>query len=240
LNILFPIAGEGRRFQKGDQRKIIKPLIDILGKPMIVRAIETLGLKGRLIFVVQGNEIGQSIIEAISQYYGDFSVFYVDGLTDGPAVSALAAESAIDNDEELVITNCDQIMAWDSHAFTVFLKNIDYDGIIVTYFCDADKNSYAKVGKDGLVTEVREKEVISDISLNGIHCWKKGSDFIDSARAMVSKNDRAINGEFYIGPTYNYLINGGKRVGIYHIPNSQHHAVGIPEDLEKYLASAAR
>ena len=235
MNIVIPMAGEGRRFQKGDKQTVIKPLIDVFGKPMAVRAIETLGIEGRLIFVVQDNEIGYKIIYGISEYYKNYSVYFVHGLTDGPAVSALAAEAAIDNDEDLIITNCDQIMTWDPHAFSVFQKNIDYDGIIVTYFCDTNKNSYARVGKDGLVTEIREKEIISNISLNGIHCWKHGSDFVSSAKEMIEKNDRAINGEFYIGPTYNYLINHGKRVGIYHVPNSYHHAVGIPEDLERYI-----
>jgi hypothetical protein len=47
--------------------------------------------------------------------------------------------------------------------------------------------------------------------------------------------DRAPNGEFYIGPTYNHMIRQGLTVGIYHIPNEQHHPVGIPDDLKKYL-----
>jgi len=52
---------------------------------------------------------------------------------------------------------------------------------------------------------------------------------------MISDDDRAPNGEFYVGPTYNYMIKDGLKVGIYHIPNQMHHAVGIPEDLERYI-----
>jgi hypothetical protein len=43
------------------------------------------------------------------------------------------------------------------------------------------------------------------------------------------------NGEFYIGPSYNYMIKKGLRVGVFHIPNEMHHAVGIPEDLERFI-----
>ena len=32
----------------------------------------------------------------------------------------------------------------------------------------------------------------------------------------------------------NSLINQGKKIGVYHIPNDQHNAVGTPEDLIKY------
>ena len=59
--------------------------------------------------------------------------------------------------------------------------------------------------------------------------------FLDSAKQMIKNEDRADNGEFYVGPTYNYLIQKGHQIGIYHIPNEQHHAVGIAEDLEAYI-----
>jgi hypothetical protein len=53
---------------------------------------------------------------------------------------------------------------------------------------------------------------------------------------MIKQNDTAPNGEFYISHTFNHLIASGRSVGIYHIPNQQHHAVGTPADLEVYLA----
>jgi dTDP-glucose pyrophosphorylase len=55
---------------------------------------------------------------------------------------------------------------------------------------------------------------------------------------MIRNQDKSINGEYYIGPTYNYLIQQGKKIGIYHIPSCQHHAVGIPEDLQRFLQHA--
>ena len=118
----------------------------------------------------------------------------------------------------------------------MFLHNVRmYDGAVVTYHSDTEKNSFARLDKKGFVTEIREKEVISNVSLNGIHYWGKAFRFFVSAKEMIAKNDRAENGEFYIGPTYNYMIKNNYRVGIYHIPNEQHHPVGVPADLEKYL-----
>jgi hypothetical protein len=124
-------------------------------------------------------------------------------------------------------------MEWNSNSFLLNVRQ--FDGAVVTYHSDTDKNSYARVNKKGYVTEIREKEVISNISLNGIHYWKKGSHFVSSAEAMIASNDRAPNGEFYVGPTYNYMLQIGQTVGIYHIPNQQHHPVGVPIDLENYL-----
>ena len=52
---------------------------------------------------------------------------------------------------------------------------------------------------------------------------------------MMHANDRSKNGEFYIGPSYNYMIKDGLRVGIFHITSEMHHAVGDPEDLLRFL-----
>jgi len=237
MNILIPMAGDGSRFRQNGKH-IIKPLIDIKGKPMAIRAIETLGLKGKLIIVLRKNEDGELIRATLKKYIDDFAVIWSEGPTEGPACSALLAKDLVNNNDPLIITNCDQIMTWDSFAFSKFLESVDYDGVIVTYFCDKEKNSYARCGVDGLVDLVLEKVILSDISLNGIHYWKRGSDFVWSAEEMIRTNGRSVNGEFYISQTYNYLINNGQSVGIYHIPNSWHHAVGIPEDLETFLNNA--
>jgi dTDP-glucose pyrophosphorylase len=125
-------------------------------------------------------------------------------------------------------------MEWSGDTF---LHNARlYDGAVVTYHTDTEKNSFAKIDSQGNILEIREKEVISNISLNGIHYWKKGKYFVSSASEMIESEDRAPNGEFYIGPSYNYMIKQGLKVGLHHIPNQQHHAVGVPEDLQKYIS----
>ena len=62
---------------------------------------------------------------------------------------------------------------------------------------------------------------------------KHGKDFVYSAQNMIETNEQ-YNNEFYVAPTYNSLIKDGKKIGVYHIPNEQHNAVGTPEDLIKY------
>jgi NDP-sugar pyrophosphorylase family protein len=225
------MAGEGSRFPK--DQYLPKPLIDVNGKPMIVRAIESLGIEGQYYFIVRKNEYTQIVKDIISKVVKNPKFVEITKTTEGPACSALLFKKEINNDDELIIANCDQIMEWDSN---LFFHNVRlYDGAVVTYYSDTDKNSYARLDKKGHVVEIREKEVISNISLNGIHYWKQGKHFVDSAEAMIAADDRAPNGEFYIAPTYNYMIGGGLKVGIHHIPNEQHHAVGVPVDLERFL-----
>ena len=104
-------------------------------------------------------------------------------------------------------------MHWDSQTFKSFCTNYPHDGFVVTYFANTTKNSYAKIDQSGFVIDIKEKEIISNISLNGIHFWKRGSDFVSSAKEMILNNDRAPNNEFYIGPSYNYMISNNLKVG---------------------------
>lgn len=235
MNILIPMAGLGSRFPSHTY-PMPKPLIEVNGEPMISKAIKSLNLDGNYFFVIAKNQFSSLVKETILAIRPGSKFIEIDYITEGPANSALLFRDQINNDEELIIANCDQIMEWNS---TNFLHNVRlYDGAVVTYHTDTDKNSYARLDKSGLVVEIREKEVISNVSLNGIHYWKKGSHFVNSADKMMELQDRAPNGEFYIGPTYNHMIRQGLQVGIYHIPNEQHHPVGVPDDLKKYLEHA--
>lgn len=226
------MAGLGTRFST-QGFTLPKPLIDVNGEPMISKAIKTLDIDAQYLFVIAKNNFTNQIKQTIQEIKPSVKFIEIDYLTEGPAVSALLFKQHINNSDELIIANCDQIMEWNSNTFLVNARL--YDGCIVTYHTDTEKNSYAKLDQKGYVTEIKEKEVISNVSLNGIHYWKRGEYFVDSAEEMIEKEDRAPNGEFYIGPTYNYMIRKKLKVGIYHIPNIQHHPVGVVNDLQRFI-----
>ena len=234
MNIVIPMAGEGTRFPR-DTYRIPKPLIDIHGIPMIQKAIESLGLPGDYHFVIRKDSYYDQVCTLLHKILPNPKIISVEETTEGPASSCLLFKDYIDTEDELVIINCDQIMWWDPGLFLTVARYYKYDGMVVTYTTNTPKNSYAKIDKDGFVKRIAEKEVISDISLNGIHYWRKGKYFVQSAENMIECDDRSPNGEFYVGPSYNYMIGSGLKVGIHHIPNFQHNPVGIPEDLKTYL-----
>jgi len=240
-NIVIPMAGRGERF-KNNGFEVPKPLIKVGQKTMIEAAIESLGFNGKYIFITRkykDRNLNLSLTSAIERATENYIEIQIDQETEGPASSALLAREFIDNPENLIIANCDQIMSWNPKHFTLVATSGLFDGMLVTYYAETDKNSYCLIDDKGLVTLVREKEQISTISTNGIHFWNAGHAFVSSAEEMIKANDRAPNGEFYIAPSYNYLINKGLKIGIFHIPNEQHNAVGVPEDLNRYLEKHA-
>lgn len=233
MNIVIPMAGRGIRTSNFS---VPKPLIKFGNKTMIEMAIESLDLDGDYIFIqrdYQNDEWNHELETVTRTLVPDSKIIRINYVTDGPACSALLATPLIANDESLLITNCDQIMKWDSSKFQSFLTEKELDGIVVTYDADTPKNSYVKLNEHNIAIEFAEKKVISRHSLNGIHFWREGGMFIKSAMEMINQKD-SVNGEYYIAPSYNYLLSD-HRIGIYEIDASQHFAVGTNDDISRYL-----
>jgi hypothetical protein len=70
------------------------------------------------------------------------------------------------------------------------------------------------------------------VATTGTYYWSRGSSFVTSAYEMIAANDRT-NNEFYVCPTYNYLICKGMRVVPF--PVILHESLGTPEELKEYL-----
>jgi|APCry1669188910_1035180.scaffolds.fasta_scaffold21258_3 NDP-sugar pyrophosphorylase family protein len=227
INVVIPLAGEGSRFK--EVYKLPKPLIPVNKVPMITRAIESLGIIGHYHFVVKDNEYLSDAVKAIASVCNNPNIITVKETTKGAACSALLLKEFINNDDELVIANCDQIMNWDSYAALSYMRN--YDGVVVVFESRDIKHSYVRL-ENGFAKEFAEKNVISNNALTGIHYWKHGKYFVDSATKLIESNNTT-NNEFYVSATYNYLVDKLK-IGTYKVSTSEFHPIGTPYDLEKY------
>ena len=109
MNIVIPMAGEGTRFPR-DTYKIPKPLIEINGIPMIKIATESLGLNGTYHFVIRKDSYYDQVCTLLHSIFPTSKIISVEETTEGPASSCLLFRDYINNEDELVIANCDQIM----------------------------------------------------------------------------------------------------------------------------------
>jgi hypothetical protein len=203
---------------------------------MISLAFRTLDIPhSKAVFIIRSDHDYDGMLsKTIEEFCPKSSIVVVDKLTEGPCCTALLAKPHLESDKPLVVANCDQVMRWSGSRFIRYCIRENYDGVVVTYHEATPKNSYARLNKNGDVVEVREKNQISCVSLNGIHYWKRADYFFESSEKMMKADDRT-NNEFYIAPSYNYMIADGHTVGIYHIPNEQHYAIGTTQDLETYI-----
>ncbi len=232
MNVLIPMAGAGSRFQQAGYT-FPKPLIDVEGKPMIQVVVENLNIDATFIYVVQKSHRAQYNLDTLLNLITPgCKIVEVDGLTEGAACTTLLAKEFIDNDSPLLMANSDQFLEWDSNEFMYKMNEQKVDGGILTFKATHPKWSFAKVDEYGYVTEVQEKNPISDIATVGVYYWAKGSDYVKYAEQMINKNIRT-NNEFYVCPVYNEGIADDKKFKTFNIEKMW--GLGTPEDLKYYL-----
>jgi NDP-sugar pyrophosphorylase family protein len=232
MNILIPMAGAGSRFTQLGY-KDPKPLIKIRGKTMINMVIDNLNVPAKFTFVVKEEQCRDyNLDNELRMKCPGCNIIKIDRLTEGAACTTLLARDIINTDEDMLIANCDQFIEWNPADYINKAK--ESDGCILTFPNNSTKCSYAKVSLEGLVTEVREKIVISNDATVGLYYWKKGSEYVKYAEQMIAKNIRT-NNEFYTAPVYNEAIADGKKITIFGVEKVW--GTGTPEDLEFFISN---
>ena len=232
MNVLIPMAGAGSRFAQAGYT-FPKPLIEVHGKPMIQVVVDNLNIDAHYIFLVQSEHYEKyNLKQVLNLIAPGCDIIQVDGITEGAACTTLLAKELINNDKPLMIANSDQVMEWDANEAMYAFTASEVDAGIMTFKSTHPKWSYAKLGDDGFVSEVAEKNPISDIATVGVYYWKHGSDYVKYAEQMIDKNIRT-NNEFYVCPVFNEAVLDNKRIRIKNIDKMW--GIGTPEDLNYYL-----
>jgi HAD superfamily hydrolase (TIGR01509 family) len=234
LNVVIPMAGAGSRFEKAGYT-FPKPLIDVNGKPMIQLVVESMNIDATFIYIVQKSHREKYNLDTLLNLITPgCKIVEVDGLTEGAACTVLLAKEYINNENQLILTNSDQFIEWNSTDFMYQMNEKNFDGGIMCFEATHPKWSFAKTDETGIITEVAEKNPISNQATAGIYYWKHGSDFVKYTEQMIDKNIR-VNNEFYVCPVYNEAIEDGKVIFNYEIPTENMWGLGTPEDLKYYL-----
>jgi UDP-N-acetylglucosamine diphosphorylase / glucose-1-phosphate thymidylyltransferase / UDP-N-acetylgalactosamine diphosphorylase / glucosamine-1-phosphate N-acetyltransferase / galactosamine-1-phosphate N-acetyltransferase len=240
MNVVIPMAGLGSRFAKVGI-DVPKPLITVKGITLLEHSIRSFNIPdARFILITRdfGTVYNNQIQEIATRLRPEVIILKIDTVTSGAAETVLAAKDYIDNPTNLVVYNCDQIIDWNPNQFLEWIatgeKTIP-DGAVVCYKSTDPKNSFAKIKMGSKIEEFREKSPISDHALIGFHFWKHGSDYVSSANLLLRKFRNSGSPECYVSETYNYLLELGKTIRAYHIPNYQYIPLGTPEDVAKYI-----
>ena len=243
LNIVVPMAGRGSRFATAGFA-LPKPLIPVHDTaPMIRLVIENLRPKvaHRFIFLCLQEHLDTYDVGAkLSEWAGaDTQIVPVNAVTEGAACTVLLAKDFINTADPLMIANSDQ---WVDINIGDYLSAMDTqaaDGLIMTMWADHPKWSYVRLDAANRITEVVEKQVVSNEATVGIYNFRHGSDFVAAAETMIAKNLRT-NNEFYVAPAYNEMIAAGQKLAFYNVGKEYDgmYGLGVPEDLAAFESLA--
>ena len=238
MNIIIPMAGNGKRFL--DKGFGPKPLIDIHGKPMFVVACDNLinimnNEFSQIIFIInQWSSKMYGLNFIINHFYPTAKVIILDDITEGAACTVQAAKTYLPLNEPVMTINCDQVISLYPNSLEEWKKRKKEFGAGIMIFHNPERDpkwSFVEIS-EGMIINVKEKEPISNWATVGYYYWKKAIDMFNSIDQMILNNER-VNNEFYIAPAYNYYIKNGGQVFPFKI--KQIHGLGTPEDVKKYL-----
>ena len=237
MKIILPMAGRGSRFSQHDN-DTPKPLINILGKPMVWWALKSLEkiTYSKLIVVALAEHEKKYSVTDILRNIGFHVVEYVflNDVTEGQLCSVLAARDLINGEEDILITSSDTYIISDLEK-DIIRKPDGCHGIISVANMPGEQWSFARTDTKGKVIEVAEKERISNHVSTGLYYFRRGHEFLNTADEII-KSGKKTKGEYYIIPVYQEYINKGWDVRLSH--SKQMWDMGTPDakaNFELYL-----
>ena len=240
IDWIFPMAGKGKRTREfGD----FKPLIEISGRYlfewMLLSVRNNKCEDDRLIFVTSSHferrmtpTLLQRVLERVEIEPSNTELLITPGTPPGPAATVYAAEGLVAGGRPVVVVNCDQFIDFTLPAFSsgVF-------GLLPVYVQFGHKSSFVEVGSDGRVIKIVEKENISNIASAGVYAVRSGKALMEAIERQEHSNHR-VNGEFYVGPSLNYLIDQGHEM--YPVPVRAKYDLGDSPSIRFFADAVSR
>jgi dTDP-glucose pyrophosphorylase len=237
MNIIIPMAGNGQRFIDAGYKED-KPFVKIFNKPMFRIAIENLNISGHYYLLVKLKHM-QRILSQLKFLPQDsqYTVIPIKKRVNGSTAACLTLCETIMPNEPLIVANCDQIIDWNSVDFLKFCELCTAEGVVTTFKANSAQHSYARENEDGQVIEIKEKQVISNDALCGVHFWNR-ADMAFWSFQKALEGPPHYNGEYYIAPTYNEIIKLDGLVLQYKTNGMV--VLGTPHQLEEYISENSR
>lgn len=245
--LILPMAGDGNRFkQEGYIHP--KPLLDVNGKPMFIRAIENLPKCDNTIIVCKDTHTNEyNIKEMVNNMYSKYSKILTIGITtSGQATTCkYALCSMIDIDKlsnPIFISSCDNGVIYDVKKYTNLVNDESIDVIVWSFRNNqASKNNpdmyaWLTVDENNFIQHVsckkfNQEDPLKSHAIIGTFFFRNGKYFIDGFNKNFWEN-RRVNNEFYIDDVINRNIEMGLKVKVFEVDN--YICWGTPNDYKTY------
>ncbi len=249
MNIVIPMAGEGKRFAE-EGYKVSKPAIPTVDRktgremPMVACAVSDLpGVEqdgSNVVFIDRDFHKTDGVEDVVLQEYPKARFITIDHLTEGQACTCMLAVDVIDKNEELLIAGCDNGMVMKEEVFNQL--RTETDCIVFTFRHNEsvlkNPNAYGWMITDenDNIVGTSIKKAVSDTPMNdhavvATFWFRKAQIFIDATNKMITENDR-INNEFYVDQVVKHVLDLGYRAKVFDI--DRYICWGTPKDFEEY------
>lgn len=243
MKIIVPMAGLGDRFiSKGYTEP--KPLIKVNNKMIIEYIIDMFPNEDDYIFIC--NEIhikDTNMSEILRLLKPNCKIVTIPQHKKGPVFTVKSIYDLINDEDEIIISYCDNPYLWDIEKFKSYVKENDLDGCILTHTgfhphtLSETKMAFIKE-QNGLIQEIKEKECYTNNPMNehastGVYYFKKGK-FVKKYFDKLIEDDLNYKGEYYVTLVYNLLIKDNLKIGYFDTDIVM--VFGTPEEVSNFEA----
>ena len=156
-------------------------------------------------------------------------------VTQGAACSVLLARQFFRNSALLV---ADSDTFYEKEVIPTFLEQLTVvrpELGLITFKSDKPCYSYVKLSSDGLLSEIVEKQVVSEHAISGVYYFADGREFEDAAVEAMIYDDR-VRGEFYLSKIFGNVAKKQKAsLFLFDISANDMFCTGTPEQLQEVV-----
>lgn len=234
MNIVIPIGGVGQRFKDAGYQ-YPKPLINVLGRPMLYHVINNLKVEDTdTIWIIYNNNLKEFNFENLIKFLFpklNIRMKSLDKVTNGAVETVISLLNDFDELEllkPLLLIDCDTFYNDDIISKYKLADNKN----LVFYFNDNSVNpiySYVETNQLGKVLSIKEKEKISDKANSGAYGFESAVMFHKYASTLIKNKF-----ELYTSYVYAEMIKDD--VDVFSIEVSDFNCVGTPIQLESFCS----
>lgn len=206
---VIPMSGKGTRTQSLGEFKLF---IEIKGSPMLSWFISSvkhnIKPEDELIFLTTDYFFNKydfkNKVREIINYHKLANKRYFIRNQDSPAgvsLTVYAAKPLLDTSKPVIVIFPDQYIDFQMPTLE---PNTAYLGINIQL---SNKYGFVEI-KEGLITKFVEKKNISNIASTGFYITPSGKDLVWALEQQFKSHDMH-DGEYYIGPAFNFLLGKG-------------------------------
>jgi capsule biosynthesis phosphatase len=232
MNIIIPIGGVGQRF-KDEGYDMPKPLVNVLGKPMIYKVIENINISLEdNIHIIYHNHLKEYNFETLIKFYfpdKNISFISLDYITKGAAETVLKCLETFSEDkikENVLLLDCDTF--YEEDIISKYKSSKDKN--LIFYFNDTNPKpiySYINLDDNQRVISIKEKIKTSDNANTGAYGFESGLEL-----KQYCTNILGLNKELYTSCVYEKMLEDNKQ--IYGCEVEKFNCVGTPLQLKIY------
>lgn len=227
--VLIPLGGLGERFKKLGYKKP-KPLINVMGKPIIFWLLDNLNLSSvQKIIIPYHHDLAKYNFEAtIHKKYpkNNFQFLKLDKQTEGTAHTILLALNDIREDDSVLCVDGDNFYTTD------IVSQWGNKNCVYYFHDDSESNAYSfiQTNQNEEITRIVEKSRISNQASCGAYGFQSLFELRKYCTISMEQNQRQ-NGEFYLSGVIQLMIENGLLFYGNPINKINHICLGTPFDV---------